>query len=149
MSTDTILWLAYIACAAACVAFNRPNAKAAAGALAGASTVFFVASMMYEYGVSAEFFHLVICAVCWGWAAAMIRYFDAIFIAISISVMGILQLVFSVDSYLYPNQVTALLSSYTAMAIAVHVIIMLATLSNGINLRNGIERRNSGRGTAL
>lgn len=148
-NTDVVLWWAYAACFLFCLVCGRQMWKAALLTLIGATSVFVLAELMASLSVSPEWFHLIIGAACGYWAYATVRLSGAIFVAIAISVMGILQIAFSVDSFIYQQQMTALFSSYKAIAICLHITIMLATLTNGLTFHSGAERSDSGRGAAL
>ena len=148
--TDVLLWSAYIMCFIWCAAKGaRARWITALGSLLGVSAVFMVADFMVWIESTPEWMHLAISVVCGYWSYLMIKHCDALYIAIAVTVMAILQLFFSVDSFIYGDQTTALYSSYKAIALSLHILIMLATLTNGIHLHTSIERCDSGRGAPL
>jgi len=146
---DTVLFFGYVLTILLVAAFNYRSLPGAAVSCFSAALIFALSDLMIRAELPADWFHLVIGCMCLAWAYFAVIYLRAIFIALAVSALAIFQFVFSLDSHLYPDSLTALLRHYEVMATALHALILLATITNGIIIPVGPSGRASRGGSPL
>ncbi len=85
------------------------------------------------------FFHLIMCLAGLWWSYSMVKYCSAVYPALAIAAMSVLQIMFSVDFYVYGATPTGLGEYFAVIAYSIHAIIIMATYTNGLTIHASTE----------
>lgn len=152
-NADPYLFAAYVLCLVACCVLAGKNHNGHKGlalvSLLGASVTFMAAEALIFFDVAKCFFHLGIALICARWAIFTIKACEAGIVAFFIACMGLFQVILSVDATVYPYLVTHLGGKYAEFCLIFHLMILVATMTNGFTIRIMPKRYDNSAGTNL
>jgi len=91
--------------------------------------------------IPAYYDHLVLFFICAGWSYSMVKHCLAIYSAIAVFMLGVLQMILSIDLFVFGATPTGLSNSFSLLVFSSHALIIMASYVDGVTIHTSSKYR--------